>query len=79
MILPLTQKEYDLLVFLAMSPRQTFSREQLLKHVWGAEPGWQNLATVTEHVHRLRRHVESVPDQPTRIVTIRGVGYRFDP
>jgi two-component system, OmpR family, phosphate regulon response regulator PhoB len=78
-ILPLTQKEFDLLVFLAMSPRQTFSREQLLKQVWGAEPGWQNLATVTEHVHRLRRHVEAVPDQPNRIITIRGIGYRFDP
>jgi two-component system, OmpR family, phosphate regulon response regulator PhoB len=78
-ILPLTQKEFDLLLFLATSPRQTFSREQLLRHVWGAEPGWQNVATVTEHVHRLRRHVESVPDQPNRIVTIRGVGYRFDP
>ena len=78
-ILPLTHKEFDLLLFLVTSPRQTFSREQLLRHVWGAEPGWQNAATVTEHVHRLRRHIESIPDRPDRIVTIRGVGYRFDP
>ena len=78
-ILPLTQKEFDLLLFLARSPRQTFSRDQLLRQVWDVEPDWQTAATVTEHVHRLRRHVESVPDRPDRIVTIRGVGYRFDP
>jgi len=78
-ILPLTQMEFDLLLFFARSPRQTFSRDQLLRHVWDVEPDWQTAATVTEHVHRLRRHVESVPDQPDRIVTVRGVGYRFDP
>lgn len=78
-ILPLTHREFDLLLFLARSPRQTFSREQLIRQVWGAEPDWQDAATVTEHVHRLRRHVELSPDRPERIVTVRGVGYRFDP
>jgi DNA-binding response OmpR family regulator len=78
-ILPLTHREFDLLLFLARSPRQTFSREQLIKQVWGAEPEWQDAATVTEHVHRLRRHVETSPERPERIVTVRGVGYRFDP
>ena len=47
--------------------------------VWNSEPGWQNIATVTEHIHRLRRRLESDPDAPRRIVTVRGTGYRFDP
>jgi two-component system, OmpR family, phosphate regulon response regulator PhoB len=77
--LPLTNKELELLRFLSSSPRQVFSREQLLRHVWEAEPGWQDVATVTEHVHRLRRHIEVDPTQPRHIVTVRGAGYRFDP
>ena len=76
--LPLTNREFDLLHFLARSPRQAFSREQLLRHVWHTEPGWQDPSTVTEHVHRLRRHVEVDPATPKLLVTVRGVGYRFD-
>jgi two-component system phosphate regulon response regulator PhoB len=75
----LTGREFDLLVFLASSPRRTYTREQLLVQVWNSEPGWQNVATVTEHIHRLRRRLESDPDAPRRIVTVRGTGYRFDP
>ena len=75
----LTGREFDLLVFLASSPRRTYTREQLLVQVWNSEPGWQNIATVTEHIHRLRRRLESDPDAPRRIVTVRGTGYRFDP
>jgi DNA-binding response OmpR family regulator len=46
--------------------------------VWGAD-GWQDEATVTEHMHRLRRRVEVDPSHPRRLATVRGVGYRFDP
>jgi DNA-binding response OmpR family regulator len=77
--LPLTNREFDLLHFLARSPRQAFTREQLLRHVWHTEPGWQDPSTVTEHIHRLRRHVETDPANPKHLVTVRGVGYRFDP
>ena len=70
----LTAREFDLLVFLASSPRQVFSRAQLLDAVWRSSPEWQGESTVTEHVHRLRQKVDG-----DRIVTIRGVGYRFDP
>lgn len=70
----LTAKEFDLLHFLAASPRQVFRREQLLERVWGSSADWQQEATVTEHVHRLRQKIGSA-----RIVTIRGVGYRFEP
>jgi DNA-binding response OmpR family regulator len=78
-LIDLTAKEFDLLVFLATSPRQVFSRQQLLEHVWASSCDWQDEATVTEHVHRLRRKLESEPDRPRRIVTVRGVGYRFEP
>ena len=47
----MTKREFDLLLFLVMSPRQAFTREQLLRNVWNAEPGWQDPATVTEHIH----------------------------
>ncbi len=78
-VLPMTNREFDLLLFLVMSPRQAFTREQLLRNVWNTEPGWQDPATVTEHVHRLRRLIELDPAVPSRLVTVRGVGYRFDP
>jgi two-component system phosphate regulon response regulator PhoB len=78
-LIDLTAKEFDLLVFFATSPRQVFSRQQLLEHVWSSSCDWQDEATVTEHVHRLRRKIEGEPDRPRRIVTVRGVGYRFEP
>jgi DNA-binding response OmpR family regulator len=77
-LIALTNREFELLAFLAASPRRTFSRAQLLEHVWGAD-GWQDEATVTEHMHRLRRRVEADPSHPRRLATVRGVGYRFDP
>lgn len=75
----LTAKEFDLLAFLAGSPRQVFSREQLLRQVWESSSDWQSDATITEHVRRLRRKIEVDPDNPRWITTVRGVGYRFEP
>lgn len=75
----LTAKEFDLLAFLVRSPRQVFSRAQLLEHVWASRTDWQDEATVTEHVRRIRKKVEKDPDRPCWIVTVRGVGYRFEP
>ena len=74
----MTAKEFDLLAFLAGSPRQVFSREQLLQQVWASSSDWQSDATITEHVRRLRRKIEADPDNPRWIVTVRGVGYRFE-
>jgi DNA-binding response OmpR family regulator len=74
-----TAKEFDLLAFLAGSPRQVFTREQLLRQVWGSSSDWQSDATITEHVRRLRRKIEKDPDHPRWITTMRGVGYRFEP
>ena len=74
-----TAREFDLLAFLTASPRQVFSRQQLLEQVWASSTEWQDPATVTEHVRRLRAKLEDDPDHPRSIVTVRGVGYRFEP
>ena len=74
-----TPKEFDLITFLARSPRQVFSRGQLLEQVWDSSPDWQDPSTVTVHVRRLRRKIESNPEEPRWITTVWGVGYRFEP
>lgn len=74
----LTPKEFDILTHLSASPRQVFSRTQLLSAVWHSLPDWQDDATVAEHIHRLRRKLD--PANRNRwIHTVRGVGYRFVP
>jgi two-component system, OmpR family, phosphate regulon response regulator PhoB len=75
----LTAQEFDLLAFLIRSPRQVFSRGQLLEHVWSSRSEWQDEATVTEHVRRVRHKIEPDPAKPRWITTVRGVGYRFEP
>ncbi len=75
----LTAKEFDVLSFLARSPRQVFSRGQLLERVWDSSPEFQDPATVTVHVRRLRNKLEADPDRPRWITTVWGVGYRFEP
>jgi DNA-binding response OmpR family regulator len=74
-----TAKEFDLLTRLASEPRRVFSRAQLLEEVWGSSRDWQDPATVTEHIRRLRRKIEEDPEQPRWLQTVRGVGYRFEP
>ncbi len=74
-----TMKEFDLLSFLASSPRQVFSREQLLDHVWGSSSAWQDDGTVTEHIRRIRQKLREVDAGEPWIRTVRGVGYRFEP
>jgi DNA-binding response OmpR family regulator len=76
-LLTLTSREYDLLVFLVSHPRQAFTREQLLAQVWDWSFG--DTSTVTVHVRRLREKLESDPRMPRRIVTVWGVGYRYEP
>ena len=78
-VVEMTAKEFDLLAFLARAPRQVFSREQILDQVWDSSSEWQDSATVTEHVRRIRRKIEADPDSPRFVCTVRGVGYRFEP
>jgi DNA-binding response OmpR family regulator len=75
----MTPKEFDVLAFLAASPRQVFSRAQLLESVWQSSPDWQDPATVTVHVRRIRNKIEVDPERPRWITTVWGVGYRFEP
>jgi DNA-binding response OmpR family regulator len=75
----LTAKEFDVLTHLASHPRQVFSRAQLLAAVWDSSPDYQDPATVTVHVRRLRNKIERDPEQPRWIATVWGVGYRFEP
>ena len=75
----LTTREFDLLAFLAASPKHVYSRAQLLERVWSSALEWQDPATVTEHVRRIRMKIEPDPDSPHRIRTVRGVGYSFEP
>ncbi len=76
--LPLTKTELRLLILLASNPEQVFSREQLLEQVWGHD-FLADVRLVDTHVRRLRTKVEDDPAEPTHIVTVRGLGYRFVP
>ncbi|MFJ8229635.1 response regulator transcription factor [Streptomyces sp. NPDC094448] len=75
--LALTLREFDLLAFFLAHPGRAFSREALMREVWGWEFG--DLSTVTVHVRRLRGKVEDDPARPRLIRTVWGVGYRFEP
>ena len=76
-VVALTAREYDLLCFLLAHPGVAFSREELLQQVWGWSFG--DHSTVTVHVRRLREKVEPDPTRPERLVTVWGVGYRWEP
>jgi len=74
----LTAKEFDMLYLLARHPKQVFTRDQLLERIWGGaqyiDPG-----TVTVHVRRLREKIEEDASKPARLLTVWGVGYKFEP
>ena len=75
----LTAREFDLLAFLVANPNTVYTRADLLDHVWDSSPEWQDPATVTVHVRRLRQKLEQDPQNPRWLKTVWGVGYRFDP
>lgn len=77
-VLNLRPKEFDLLAHLATRPGEVMTRSDLLRDVWGSHPDWQDPGTVTVHVRRLRRLIEADPAKPDHIVTVYGVGYRFE-
>jgi len=75
--LHLKPKEYELLVFLARNRGIVLSRDLILERVWGWDYGGGS-RTVDVHVRWLREKIEPDPGQPNRIITVRGVGYRFE-
>ncbi len=78
-VVPTTPKEFDLLAYLSSSPRQVFSRSQLLEQVWDSSADFQDPSTVTVHVRRLRQKLEADAENPRWLHTVWGVGYRFEP
>jgi DNA-binding response OmpR family regulator len=76
--LRLTAREFDLLWFLASHPRRVFSREHLMRRVWGYSAALDT-GTVTVHMRRLREKIEADPSHPRYLETVWGVGYRFTP
>jgi DNA-binding response OmpR family regulator len=75
--LALKPKEFELLSFFARNPGKAFTRDQLLNQIWGYDFAGDT-RTVDVHVRWLRQKIEDEPERPTRVITIRGVGYRFD-
>jgi DNA-binding response OmpR family regulator len=73
----LTAREFDLLLFLARRPGQVFTREQLLDQVWGYTFA-SDMSTVTVHIRRLREKIEEDSTAPRRLLTVWGVGYKFE-
>ena len=76
--LELTQREYELLKFLASQPGKVFSREALMEHVWNYEGYVGDVRAVDVAIRRLREKVEDDPASPQFIVTRRGLGYLFN-
>jgi two-component system, OmpR family, response regulator len=73
----LTAREFDLLLFFARHPGRVFSRIQLLDKVWGYQhDGYEH--TVNSHINRLRSKIETDPAQPRYVLTVWGVGYKFN-
>lgn len=74
----LTAKEFDTLWLLAQHPRQVFTRNHVLERVWGISD-YIDPSTVTVHIRRLREKIESNPSDPQYLITVWGVGYKFEP
>jgi len=77
-LVTLTQREFDLLLFLARHPGRAFTRDELMDHVW-QYAFYTDTSTVTVHIRRLRTKLEADPETPRWIETVWGVGYRFAP
>jgi two-component system, OmpR family, response regulator ResD len=75
--LNLTAREFDLLIFMTRHPGQVFTREQLLDQVWGFAFA-SDASTVTVHIRRLREKIEQDPTAPQFLLTVWGVGYKFE-
>ena len=73
----LSKKEFELLLFLAKNPKQVFTREHLYERVWGLD-SYGDLDTVTVTINRLRQKIEENPATPKHILTVWGVGYKFE-
>lgn len=76
--IPMTTKEYDLLVFLAANPNIVFSKERIFESLWGDDFAGDT-ATIAVHIQKIRKKIEKDPANPEYIETVWGAGYRFNP
>ncbi|MDR3239499.1 MAG: response regulator transcription factor [Clostridiales bacterium] len=74
--IPLPNREYELLLFLAQNPGKVFSKEQILNAVWGVDM-FVEMNTVAVHINRLREKIERSSANPEFILTVWGAGYKF--
>ena len=72
----LTQKEFEILLFLSQNPNRVFSKEQLFERIWGLD-ALSDASTVTVHISKIRDKIEADPQNPEYIETVWGIGYRF--
>jgi two-component system response regulator ResD len=77
-VVPLTFKEFELLVTLTASPRRVFKRGELMDRVWGYRAALET-GTLSVHMRRLRMKLEDDPAEPRHLQTVWGIGYRFVP
>jgi two-component system response regulator VicR len=76
-VIDLTKKEYELLIFLVKNPDEVYTREELLKKVWGYDSYFGDTQSVDVTVSRLRSKLEANPSKPEYLFTKRGIGYYF--
>lgn len=74
---PLTRKEFELLEFFLLNADRVLTRDQLIDRVWGSDY-YGDTKTLDVHVKRLRAKIEAEPVNPERLITVRGVGYRYE-
>ena len=73
----MTAKEFKILNYLANNPNRVFSKEQLFNYVWGYDD-FGDITTVTVHVRKIREKIEENSKKPIYIITVWGVGYKFE-
>lgn len=76
-IVSLSTKEFDLLVYLAQTPNKVVKIDHLFQHIWGSE-SFGDTRTLMVHISNLRKKIEPDPANPTYVITVRGVGYKFN-
>ncbi|MCT4620424.1 MAG: response regulator transcription factor [Marinisporobacter sp.] len=77
-LIPLTTKEFDLFVFLAKHPNRVFYTRQIFERIWNDHSFEKDTRTVMVHISNLRKKIEKDPTNPQYVVTVRGVGYKFN-
>ncbi len=76
-VVEMKPREFELLAFLARNRGHVYSRDALLEHVWGYDYAGET-RTVDVHIRWLREKIETNPSQPSRLITVRGIGYKFE-